>query len=73
MRLSIQESSDLSSKLDQKGKPEVISSHNIKTMYEIEDSLCDMVKTSYGSLGGWKEIETPEGLKNRFSHFSLCK
>jgi hypothetical protein len=39
---------------------------------EVEDALADMVKSSYAPLGGWSEIETPAGLKGRFTHFYIA-
>ena len=38
---------------------------------QVTDSLIDMVKLSYSFMGGWSEIETPEGLKSKFTHFYL--
>lgn len=36
------------------------------------DSLIDMVRLSYAFMGGWKQIETPQGLKSKFTHFYLA-
>jgi len=38
---------------------------------QVIDSLIDMVKLSYSFMGGWSEIETPAGLKSKFTHFYL--
>jgi len=39
---------------------------------QVTDSLIDMVKLSYSFMGGWSEIETPQGLKSKFTHFYLA-
>lgn len=41
-------------------------------MGKVEDALASMAKKSYESLGGWSEIETPEGLKSKFTHFFVA-
>ncbi len=38
----------------------------------VSDSLIDMVRLSYAFMGGWKQIETPQGLKSKFTHFYLA-
>lgn len=39
---------------------------------QVSDSLVDMVRTSYSFMGGWQQIETPAGLKSKFTHFYLA-
>lgn len=70
LRLYIRESIRSTSSLDphEKGDDVTISIDD-PVMSKIEDALADMAKKSYAFMGGWSEIETPKGLKNKFTHF----
>lgn len=67
----IREEEDLETKLSphKKGEEVVISANDDDYMTKIEDTLIDMFKNSYAALGGLKQVETPEGLKSKFTNF----
>lgn len=52
-----------------KGEEVVVDRGNEDYMSKIVDSLIDMFKLSYADLGGLDSIETPAGLKSKFTHF----
>jgi hypothetical protein len=52
----------------EKGEDVTLSSDD-PVMSRVEDALASMAKKSYEFMGGWSEIETPKGLKTKFTHF----
>lgn len=44
---------------------------NDPVLKQLEDSLVDMLQKSYTFMGGWKGLETPEGLKKKFTNFYI--
>jgi hypothetical protein len=58
--------------LEPHAKGEVIDiNKNWHNWSSVSDALIDMVKTSYGPLGGWPNIESETGLVNKFNGFTV--
>lgn len=53
----------------EKGEEVTVTASDEETMSQIQDTLIDMFKQSYAMLGGLKQVETPEGLKSKYTHF----